>query len=77
MGSSTPFFYHFKIRSFSLMKNLRIKATGELRENVDNAEAAALVHGGLAEEIPASFQVIDHRDPVPAVIQNRDPKPAK
>jgi hypothetical protein len=56
------------------MKNLRIKATGEVRENVDNGEAAALVHSGLAEEIPATAQVIDHRDPSPAVIVNRDPK---
>lgn len=56
------------------MKNLKIKATGEIRENVDNAEAARLVMSGEAEEVAMSFQVLGKREPV---IENRDPVVAK
>ncbi len=56
------------------MKNLKITATGELRENVPNDIAAALVAKGEAVELPGSYDVIGKRDPV---IENRDPKTAK
>lgn len=56
------------------MKNLRIKATGEVRGNVDNAEAARLILSGEAVEVPAHYDVIGKREPV---VENRDPKPAK
>ena len=53
------------------MKNLRIKSSGEIRENVDNAEAAKLVSSGEAVEVPAKPQLLGHRDPVK--VENRDP----
>lgn len=52
------------------MKNLRIIATGEIREHVQNPEASQLVCSGKAEEIPGNVEVIQNRQPV---IENRDP----
>ena len=55
------------------MKNLKIIATGAIRENVDNSEAARLVAEGHAVELPATYAVLGHRDPAPAAIGHRDP----
>lgn len=52
------------------MKNLKIKATGEIRGNVPNDIAAALVAKGEAIELPCSYDVIGKREPV---VENRDP----
>jgi len=57
------------------MKNLKIIATGEFRENVDNGEAAAMVTAGLAVELSGTFPPLEHRDEIP--VATRDPKPAR
>lgn len=56
------------------MKNLKLLPSGELRENVPNDIAAALVSKGEAVELPGHYEVIGKREPV---IENRDPKTAE
>ncbi len=53
------------------MKNLKLIPSGQVRENVDNAEAARLVTSGAAVEIPAGHDVLTKREPS---ITHRDPK---
>lgn len=48
------------------MKTLLIKATNQVRENVDNTEAARLVAAGEASEVKPGYQILGKPETAPA-----------